>query len=233
MCGRYVLAKPRCRSAVERDYFGGLDRFPERYNVAPTQIMPIARLVDGKLELTTARWGFPLGSSDETITYRTINARAETVATKPIFRDAYKSRRCLVPASGYYEWQTRSTGKQPYYFTSRDSSLLAFAGLWEQAPPDSDVQICFTIIVGEPNPFTQDVHDRMPIIIEPKDWNMWVMAPDPAALLKPCRIDLLQKYPVSPAVNNPSNDAPELIAPAGANRHMPADGNPNVPKHPL
>jgi putative SOS response-associated peptidase YedK len=73
----------------------------------------------------------------------------------------------------------------------------------------------------------------MPIIVEPKDWNMWVTAPDPAALLKPCRNDLLQKYPVSPAVNNPSNDTPELIAPAGANRHMPAGGNPNVPKHPL
>ena len=133
MCGRYVLAKPRCRSAIEREYFQGLDRFPERYNVAPTQTMPIARLVDGKLEFTSARWGFPFSASDEITTFRTINARAETVATKPIFRAAYESRRCLVPASGYYEWQTRSSGKQPYYFTSRDASLLAFAGLWEQA----------------------------------------------------------------------------------------------------
>jgi putative SOS response-associated peptidase YedK len=233
MCGRYVLAKPRCRSAVEREYFGGLDKFPERYNVAPTQTMPIARLVDGKLQLTPARWGFPFWSNDETITFRTINARAETVATKPIFRAAYASRRCLVPASGYYEWQTRSSGKQPYYFTTRDLSLLAFAGLWERAQPDSDAQICYTIIVGEPNPFTQDVHDRMPIIVESKDWNTWMTASDPGALLKPCRNDLLQKYPVSPAVNSPNNDAPELIIPVGAHPPTSDAGKSPPPKYRL
>jgi putative SOS response-associated peptidase YedK len=233
MCGRYVLAKPRCRSAVEREYFEGLNQFPERYNVAPTQHMPIARLMDGKPQLTLARWGFPFWSNDDTITYRTINARAETVATKPIFRSAYEARRCLVPASGYYEWQTRSSGKQPYYFTSRDSSLLAFAGLWEWAQTDRDGLICYTIIVGEPNPFTQDVHDRMPIIVEPKDWNTWLTASDPAGLLKPCRDDLLKKYPVSPAVNNPTNDAPALIAPVGANLSIPATGKSNLPKYHL
>lgn len=233
MCGRYVLAKPRCRSAVEREYFGSLDKFPERYNVAPTQTMPIARLVDGKPQLTLARWGFPFGSNDDTTTHRTINARAETVATKPIFRSAYESRRCLVPASGYYEWQTRTSGKQPYYFTTRDSSLLAFAGLWERAQPDGDGLICYTIIVGEPNPLTQDVHDRVPIIVDPKDWNTWLTASDPAALLKPCRDNLLQKYPVSPAVNSPNNDAPELIVPVGANLPIPAAGKSNLPKYHL
>lgn len=233
MCGRYVLAKPRCRSAVEREYFGSLDRFPERYNVAPTQMMPIARLVERKPQLTLARWGFPFWSNDDTATYRTINARAETVATKPLFRSAYESRRCLVPASGYYEWQTRSSGKQPYYFTTRDSSLLAFAGLWELAQPDGDGTICYTIIVGEPNPFTQDVHDRMPIILESKDWNTWLTASDPAALLKPSRNDLLQKYPVSPAVNSPNNDAPELIVPVGAHPLTPAAGKSTPRKYHL
>ena len=227
MCGRYVLYGPKSRWRAESIYFEGLDSFPDRYNVAPSQTMPVVRLVEGKPTVTPARWGLiPYWAKDSKIGYSTFNAMAETVAEKPAFREAYKKRRCLVPASGYYEWAKRPHGKQPYYFTSRDGSLLTFAGLWEKwKPKDGEPIVSYTIIVCAPNPLAAGVHDRMPVIIAEKDREHWLSEhrgphhlrnrQNPARLLKPCPDELLHVFPVSTAVNTPKHDAPELIEPIG------------------
>lgn len=180
--------------------------------------MPIVRMGkdSGRPELTTARWGLiPFWAKDAKIGYSTINARAETVATKPAFREAFKRRRCLVPASGYYEWQKRPDGqKQPHYFTSRDDSLLMFAGLWEYwKPKEGEPITSYTIIVCAPNPLCAAVHDRMPVIIDEKHWEHWLEGErDPGKLLKPAPDEALRVYQVSTAVNSPKNEGAELIA---------------------
>jgi putative SOS response-associated peptidase YedK len=149
MCGRYALYGPKSRSRYEQAYFKGLEQYPDRYNVAPTDVMPIVRLVDGEPNITPARWGLiPYWAKDIKIGFSTINARAETIAKKPAFREAYEKRRCLVPGSGYYEWAKHPNGKRPYYFTSRDGELLTFAGLWEKwKPKEGEPIISYTIIV--------------------------------------------------------------------------------------
>ncbi len=215
MCGRYALFGPKSRSRDVRDYLGGLDAFEPRYNVAPSQMMPIVRLAEGEPTVVEARWGLvPHWAKDSKIGYKTINARSETLATKPAFRDAYRQRRCLVPASGYYEWQARAGGKQPYYFTSRDGALLAFAGLWERwRPQEGEPLISYTIVVCAPNPLASDIHDRMPVIVDEQDWERWLTGPDPAGLLKPCLDEKLRCYRVSTRVNTPANDDPSLVCP--------------------
>ncbi len=224
MCGRYALGPYHPARDIEREYFASLDEFPGRYNVAPTQEMPIVRMHEGKPELVSARWGLiPSWANDMKVGFSTINARAETVATKPAFRDAYKWRRCLVAATGYYEWQKRPDGKQPYYFTSRDGSLLVFAGLWESwKPKEGDPVLSYTIIVCEPNPLASAVHDRMPVIIPDKDWRRWLVEPDVRHLLKPCPEDTLESYPVSRAVNSSRNESPQLIEPVSSCLSTPA-----------
>ncbi len=216
MCGRYALYGPKSRSRYSRPYLDGLDAFEPRYNVAPSQIMPIVRLAEGEPRVAPARWGLvPYWSKDIRIGYKTINARAETLATKPAFRDAYRQRRCLVPASGYYEWQPRPSGKQPYYFTSHDGSLLAFAGLWDVwRPHDGEPVTSYTIIVCESNPLAADVHDRMPVIIDERDWERWLAGPAVGDLLKPSPAASLACHPVSTRVNTPANDDSSLISPA-------------------
>ena len=217
MCGRYALYGPRSRSRTEVDYFSSLDQFPGSWNVAPGQVLPVTRLRDGAIEQVTARWGLvPYFAKDEKSAYKCINARAETVATNGMFKWAYKSkRRCLVPACGFYEWQKHPSGKQPYYITSSDGSLLAFAGLWDTwKKPDGETLATFTILTTEPNELTARLHNRMPVILEPENYRAWLEADDPRGLLQPCPVELLQCYPVSTRVNTPKNDAPDLIAPA-------------------
>jgi putative SOS response-associated peptidase YedK len=120
-----------------------------------------------------------------------------------------------VPACGFYEWPKSSAGKTPYYITSADESLLAFAGLWDVwEKPDGETLTTFTIITTMPNELTQRLHDRMPVILEPADYRTWLEADDPRELLRPCPIGMLQCYPVSTRVNMAKNDAPDLIAPA-------------------
>jgi putative SOS response-associated peptidase YedK len=220
MCGRYALYGPRSRtrSRAEADYFSSLEQFPGSWNVAPGQTLPITRLREGEVEQVVARWGLvPYWSTDEKIGYRCINARAETVATTPAFRGPYaKRRRCLVPACGFYEWQKHPAGKQPYYITSADGSLLALAGLWDVwKKHDGEALTTFTIITTTPNELTRRLHDRMPVILEAADYRTWLEAEDPRELLKPAAPDLLQCFPVSSRVNSPQNDAPDLIAPSG------------------
>ena len=200
------------------EYFASLQAFPGSWNVAPGAFLPITRRGrDGELEHVMARWGLvPYWSKDEKIAYRCINARAETVATAPAFKGPFRTRRrCLVPACGFYEWQKHPAGKQPYYITSTDDTLLAFAGLWDVwKKPDGETLTTFAIITTDANEMVKRLHDRMPVILDPADYATWLEADDPRALLKPCPLDMLQLFPVSTRVNSAKNDAPDLIAPA-------------------
>jgi putative SOS response-associated peptidase YedK len=221
MCGRYALYGPasRARAGAEEDYFSSLEHFPGSWNVAPGQTLPITRLTkDGEIEQVTARWGLvPYWSRDEKAGYKCINARAESITSTASFRDAYRTRRrCLVPACGFYEWQKHPAGgKQPYYITSADGSLLAFAGLWDTwKKPDGDMLTTFTVLTTKPNELTERLHDRMPVILEPEHYRTWLETDDPRDLLKPAPVEMLQCFPVSSRVNSPKNDAPDLIAPA-------------------
>ena len=169
------------------------------------------------------RWGLiPAWSKQPRISYATFNARAETVATKPVFRAAYRARRCLVPASGFYEWREEGGRKQPWYFSAADGHELAFAGLWEEwQGPDVPPLLSCTIIVGPTNELVAPVHDRMAVILRPDDYATWL---DPTQarnavdhLLRPCPADWLHGWRVSRAVNKAGAEGEELIAPlAGA-----------------
>ena len=214
MCGRYALYGPRAFSRAEREYFEGLEAFPASYNVAPTDTMPIAYLSGGRPRLAPARWGLvPYWARDAKAGAKAINARAETCTSSPYFRDAYREkRRCLVPASGFFEWKKTPAGKQPYYITSADDALLAFAGLWERwRTPEGGRLVTYTVITGEPNAVVAPLHDRMPVILAPEDYTQWLTADDPRELLRACAAETLVAYPVSSRVNKPQENDADLV----------------------
>ena len=184
-----------------------------RFNICPTtEIDTIVRALEQR-GLVPMRWGLvpswwtkPL----KEMRLATFNARAETVATKPMFRDSFKKRRCLIPASGYYEWQDAPGGKQPYYFTRRDGQVMTIGGLWSRwtdKATGEDLKSC-TMVITEPNELAADVHDRMPVILEAKDFEQWEHGDpkDAAALMKPAGETVLQKWPVSKRVNSSRAD---------------------------
>ncbi|EGV16297.1 SOS response-associated peptidase [Thiocapsa marina] len=220
MCGRY--AQYSSADAIA-DLFGAaieIEGLGPRYNAAPMQWLPVIRQrPNGERVLHALRWGLlPSWARDETIAARLINARAETVAEKPAFRAAYRARRCVVPADGFYEWAKRPDGKQPYFIHSTDETILAFAGLWERwtSPADGEVIDSFTIVTTEANPAIQPLHDRMPVILAPDVVDVWLdRTSDPArlsALLMPSPEERLAMHPVSRAVGNVRNEGRELIA---------------------
>jgi len=222
MCGRYSITTA---PEAMRRLFGFENTAPElqpRYNAAPTDKLPVVRLDrDGRRELAVLRWGLiPFWAKDEKIGYKSINARAESVATAPAFREAFRHRRCLVPVNGFYEWKKRPDGgKQPYYVGMRDGSPFALAGLWERWKKGAERIESFTIITGEPNSLTAALHDRMPVILEPDHWDAWLTAKDtaaPLAMLQPFPAQLMAAYPVSPKVGNVKNDTPDLVHPLAA-----------------
>jgi putative SOS response-associated peptidase YedK len=187
-----------------------------RYNVCPTD--PVDTIVDrdGRREVVSMRWGLVprwWSKSLKDVKMATFNARAETIETKPFFRDAFKRTRCLIPVSGYYEWQTTPAGKQPWYFTARDGSpSLTTAGLWDEwrdRASGETLKSC-TMIITEPNDFVAEVHDRMPVLLAEKDFESWLSGSGGLELLKPAANDLLQRWPVSKRVNSsraPAEDA--------------------------
>lgn len=190
-----------------------------RYNLAPSQLAPVVRLdpQSAARELVMLKWGLvPFWAKEAKIGYSMINARAETVATKPSFREAFRQRRCLVPASGFYEWRAEGKGpKQPYHFCCANGGPMTFAGLWERwRQPDRAQLETFAIIVGPANDQVGPYHERMPVILEPDHFDTWLdpKAPRPAveALLQPYT-GTLSIQPVSRAVNSPRNDGPELL----------------------
>jgi len=184
-----------------------------RYNICPTtEIDVVVRGDDVRLAgpmrwgLVPSWWSKPL----KEMRLATFNARAETVAEKPMFRDAFKKRRCLIPASGYYEWKDTPEGKQPYYFTRADGGVITIAGLWsswKNKESADDLKSC-TMVITEPNKLAAEFHDRMPVILEAKDFEQWEHGnvKDAAALMKPAAEDLLQKWPVSKRVNSSRAD---------------------------
>ena len=215
MCGRYLITTPL--EAIQQMFkFDERLNIPPNYNVAPTHEMPIVRLKeDGEgRELIKARWGLiPSWAKDEKIGYSTFNARADTVATKPAFRDAFKKRRCLVPASGFYEWKKEGQDKQPYLIRLRNTELFAFAGLWSWwKNPDGDEITSYTIITTEPNSLCAKLHNRMPVILSPKHHAWWLdPEADGADLLRPYPAHEMEAYPVSKRVGNVSNNFPALL----------------------
>jgi len=223
MCGRYRLSRRKQIIEEHFDAISGEEDWSPRYNVAPTQPVPIIRQhpKEPVRQLSLVRWGLiPSWSKDMSGAAAMINARSETAATKPAFRDALKSRRCLVPADGFYEWQRQRSGKtkQPYCFEVNEGSLFAFAGLWDRwkDPAGTWVKSC-AILTTTPNAITAAVHDRMPVILHPANYDLWLdpgMTNVDAAcdLLKPCDARLMRCYPVSVRVNHAANDDPECSA---------------------
>jgi putative SOS response-associated peptidase YedK len=186
-----------------------------RYNIAPTQDVLAVRLNPaGEREAVDLRWGLlPFWAKDEKVSYSTINARAETVASKPAFRDAFKKRRCLIAADGYYEWKAEDGGKQPYRITLAPEQPFSFAGLWEHWEKGEKVVESCTIIVTSANELTRDIHDRMPVILDPADYDAWLDSSAGQELLRPYPSERMRRYPVSRTAGNVKNTGPELIEP--------------------
>jgi len=224
MCGRFTLTK---NSEDVAQAFGlspppaGHDEvpeFPARYNIAPSQ--PVGVIVEdrnsSKRELRLMVWGLiPSWAKDPSIGAKLINARSETVTEKPSFRAAFKYRRCLIPADGFYEWQKAQGGpKQPFYFSMAGSGLFAFAGLWESW---NDIETC-TILTTSAHSLLQTIHDRMPVILQPDDYARWLdprlqNAPDLKELLQPYPDDSMEAIPVSTRVNSAKFDDALCIKP--------------------
>ncbi|MEJ2690593.1 MAG: SOS response-associated peptidase [Deltaproteobacteria bacterium] len=218
MCGRFaVTATP----SMIASHFELAESFelPPNYNITPSQQIPVVRIIEGERRLSFMRWGLiPHWAKDEKIGYRMINARSETVFEKPAFRNAAKSRRCLIPASGFFEWQKAGGQKQPYYVKLRGRDLFAFAGLWEswQKSENERVESCSILTTGA-NELMLRIHDRMPVILAPTDYDLW-MRPDfdvksLSDLLRPPPSQEMSAYPVSQAVNNPRHNQPDCIVP--------------------
>jgi putative SOS response-associated peptidase YedK len=221
MCARYD-------NLIDRDAYGGdfgVSRlpawnFPPRYNVAPTDPIPVVRIDprDGVRELALMRWGLVPSWMKEKPKAPHINARAETVATAPMFREAFARRRCLIPATGFYEWETRADGKQPWRFVMDDGAAFAFAGVWEYAKIGGEALLSATIVVCPANTLVAAVHDRMPVILPRENYDPWLDDATPLAqakaMLAPYDPSLMRAYAVNRVVNSVRNDVAECIAAA-------------------
>ena len=220
MCGRFNLRTPSAELVNVFD----LAQDPQweiRFNIAPTTPVGVILFADGVRQGSVFHWGLiPSWSKDPKVAYRMFNARGETVASKPSFRSAFKRRRCLIPADGFYEWK-KGPGKekQPYHIGLADEGPLAFAGLWEKwlSPEGSEIFSC-TIITTSANSLLSDLHERMPVILEPEDFSRWL---DPELqesegvedLIRTYPEDKMKIYPVNPIVNNARNETEDCIKP--------------------
>ena len=224
MCGRFVQKTPLGEIQVLFETAGPLPNAPARYNAAPTQDLAVVRYNPAARAraLDLLRWGLvPLWAKEARFGARCINARAETIGTQPAFREAFQRRRCLVPADGFYEWQKRGRATQPYAIVPAAGGVFAFAGLWERwrDPKDGTILRSFAIVTGLPNELCRPIHDRMPVILPPEAWPLWLgeAAADSAellALLRPYPAGKMRAYPVGPEVGNVANDVPGLLDPA-------------------
>ena len=222
MCGRYRLSR---RKQLVEEYFdvsSDTDDWVPRFNIAPTQPVPVIRQhpEEARRNLSMMRWGLiPSWAKNTSGAARMINARSETADSLPAFREAIKLRRCLIPADGFYEWQRQGSAKQPFCFEANDSELFAFAGLWERwkDPSGQWIRSC-SILTTMPNALTSAIHDRMPVILDKSDYDLWL---DPGmtkgenvtGLLKPYDARLMRLYPVSNRVNQVQNDDADCAAP--------------------
>ena len=222
MCGRYSLTSPVEALRALFQFDGPLPNLAPSYNVAPTQAVPIVRLEQGVRHLAFARWGLIPSWAKQVSAKPLINARAETVAEKPSFRAAFRRRRCLVPADGYFEWQkTRQGTKQPYNMVLSDTGPFGMAGIWEtwSAADGSEID-SVAIITIDANSKLAPIHDRMPVILKPADYDRWLDSDrfdrqQAKALLRPAQQDFLRAYPISRRVNAVSNNDAAIVAPVG------------------
>jgi putative SOS response-associated peptidase YedK len=221
MCGRFAR---RSTQEVLSDWFGvDLEEMPffaPAFNAGPQSTQPVVRLSadTGKREFALMRWGLvPYWAKTEKLGLSTINARAEEVASKPLFREAFKRRRCLIPADAFYEWQQLDVKtKRPFAFALTSDEPYAFAGLWERwRPKEGPALETFTILTTDPNEITERVHDRMPVILEPRDYDRWMEPGDPERppidLLRPFSAEKMRAWPVHNRVGNVRNDDPSLL----------------------
>ena len=230
MCGRVALFTPPSRLArfLDATLAAGLspDGHPS-WNVGPQRLLYGAHLVDGQRVLEAFRWGLlPPWASDPALSNRLINARSETVAEKPSFREAFRNRPCVIPVDGFYEWAIRGAHRQPHYFTRRDGNPALLAGLYEywrdpSLPADAPLRQTCTVLTTTPSDDIDGVHDRMPVILTPENVGGWLRT-DPEgiherrSLLQPAPVGTLQHLAVNPAVGSVRNDGPEMIEPAVA-----------------
>ena len=221
MCGRFTLSTP-AQTLADLFEVAKVPDLPLSFNIAPSEAIVAVRTPEeeAQREFALLRWGLvPAWAKEPTVGNRMINARSETVATNPAFRAAFRRRRCLIAADGFYEWQRQERRKQPFYIRMRDERPFAFAGLWElwEGRDGTVVESC-TLLTTEPSELVRPLHDRMPVILDPRDYELWL---DPGVqkperlepLLRPYSAEKMVAYPVSQAVNNPANDTPECIAP--------------------
>ena len=221
MCGRFTQQRPTSELA---EIFGAEDLADDpggRFNVAPTDAAAVVVEKAERRALVSYRWGLvPHWAADAKRASRAINARAETVASMPSFRDAYRRRRCIVPVDGFYEWRREGTLRQPFLIRQTDGLPLALAGLWAgwRDPSSGEVRRTFTIVTTTPNELVSGLHDRMPVVLRPEAWSTWL---DPGlrdlgelrALLTPAPDGVLVMFPVERYVNDVRRNGPELIEP--------------------
>lgn len=220
MCGRFVFDIP---GEILLETFGlaALPAVRPRYNVAPTQMVPAVRSdAEGVNRLDYLQWGLiPSWAKERSIGSRMINARSETVSEKPAFRQAVRYRRCLVPASGFYEWKQEGKLKSPHYFQVKGGAPMVFAGLWESwKAPEGETVVSCSILTTAANPLVGEIHERMPVILHPGEYRMWLDrnvtdASELLQLFQPYPADLMVMRRVSPLVNSPKNDLIELLSP--------------------
>lgn len=221
MCGRFSQGTP-ADILAQLFQLADIPSWTPRYNIAPTQLVPTVVVTSEhpSRQFRAWRWGLiPSWAKDPSIGSRMINAQAETASTNPAFRAAFRRRRCLMLADGFYEWQQLGRRKQPFHVRMRDGTPFAFAGLWEhwKGPDGAAIDSC-TLLTTEPNDLIRTFHHRMPVILDPKEYDLWL---DPGIqepqrlqpLLRPYSSEVLAAYPVSTRVNNPANDTPDCIQP--------------------
>lgn len=220
MCGRFSLAVETQVIAELFEVPAGTFEWQPRYNIAPTQPCPVITSADNMRTLSLMRWGLiPHWSKDKKMAFQMVNARAETVKSKPSYRDSFRKRRCLIPTDGFFEWKKGSAGKTPYRATLQNGKPFAFAGLWDSWKDEAGNEIrSFTILTTESNSLIRPLHDRMPVILKKEDEALWLDTTitelqklDP--LLKPYPEAEMKLYEVSPIVNTWKNDTPDCINP--------------------
>lgn len=219
MCGRYFIVMTPAEMRNQFDY-PDMPNFPPRYNVAPTQPIPLVRMWEGKKQFVLMRWGLlPSWVKDPKTFTLLINARGDTVNEKPAFRNAMKYRRCVIPADGFYEWKRDGATKRPHLIRMKSRKPFAFAGLWETwVGPNGEELDTAAIVTTDANAVLAPIHHRMPVILPPETFDMWLdcanVSPVAASsLLVPAPADAMEAFEISPAVSRVANDGPEIQQP--------------------
>ena len=216
MCGRYTLTKPLKNIVIHYNPVNVKTRHEPRYNIAPSQTVPVVTAVNGALELGSMRWGLiPSWSKDKNKGSGLINARAETVHQKPSFRSSFKTKRCLVPADGYIEWEKTIKGKIPHYIYLPSNDIFSFAGIWSEFQGEKDRVCTFSIITTEASPEIHSLHPRMPVILPPDQYQKWLSADTDIEELKSVLGSImaspLEIREISRKINSPQNDFQECL----------------------